>query len=106
MEKKKTEYWFFHTFGCKCYVLNNDKDNLKKFNSKSDEAIFLGYSTTNKIFWVFNKQNLVVEESVHVVFDKFNDLPFKDVSRNIGIKEHMENFEISQENQVTNGEVV
>ena len=63
----------------------------------------MGYSTS-KAFWVFNKQNLVVEESVHVVFDKFNDLSFKDISRNVGIEENMENLEISQESQETHGE--
>ena len=40
----------FHAFGCKCFVLNNGKNNLEKFESKSDEAIFLGYSMTSKAF--------------------------------------------------------
>ncbi|XP_057496707.1 uncharacterized protein LOC130781518, partial [Actinidia eriantha] len=71
---RKPNIGFFHAFGCKCYVLNNGKDNLGKFDSKSDEAIFLGYSITSKAFRVFNKRNLVVEESVHVVFDEYNDL--------------------------------
>ena len=66
-----------------------------------DEAIFLGYSNTSKAFRVFNKRNLVVEESVHVVFDEFNDLPFQNISR---IKEAMENLEISQEVQKTQEE--
>ena len=34
---------FFHVFGCRCFVLN-DKDDLGKFNSKADEAVFIGYS--------------------------------------------------------------
>ena len=99
---KKSNIGFFHVFGCKYYVLN-DKANLGKFDSKSDEAIFLSYSTTSKAFRVFNKQNLVVEEFVHVVFDEFNDLLFKDVSRNIRIEEAMENLDISQESQETHG---
>jgi len=28
--------------GCKCFVLNNGKDSLGKFDTKVDEAIFLG----------------------------------------------------------------
>ena len=32
----------------------------------------MGYSTTSKAFRVFNKRSLVVEESIHVVF---NELP-------------------------------
>ena len=55
--------------------MNNGKDSLDKFDSKSDEAIFLGYSTSNKIFRVFNKKILVVEKSIYVVFDETNDLP-------------------------------
>ena len=66
-KKRKSNISFFHAFGCKYSTLNNGKDNLEKFDSKSDEVIFLGYSTTSKIFWVFNKRTLVVEESVHVV---------------------------------------
>ena len=31
-------------FGCKCYVLNNGKESLGKFDAKSDKGIFLGYS--------------------------------------------------------------
>ena len=101
---RKPNIGFFHAFGCKCYVLNNGKDNLGKFDSKSDEAIFLGYSITSKAFRVFNKRNLVVEESVHVVFDEYNDPSFQDASRNVGIEEAMENIEISQESQDTQGE--
>ena len=91
-------------FGCKCYVLNKDKDNLGKFDSKSDEAIFLRYSTTSKAYRVFNKWNLIVEEFVHVVFDEFNDPSLQDASKNIRIEEAMENFEIHQENQETQRE--
>jgi len=29
-------------FGCKCYILNNGKDSLGKFDAKSDKGIFLG----------------------------------------------------------------
>ena len=51
-----------------------------KFDSKADEGIFLGYSTTSKAYRIFNKRTLVVEESMHVVFDKSNSLdPRKDV---------------------------
>ena len=35
-------------FGCKCFVLNNGKDSLGKFNAKADEAIILGYSLHSK----------------------------------------------------------
>ena len=34
---------YFHVFGCRCYILN-DKDYLGKFDLRSDERIFMGYS--------------------------------------------------------------
>ena len=40
-------------FGCTCFVLKNGKENLEKFDSKVDEAIFLGYSLTSKAYRVF-----------------------------------------------------
>ena len=55
-------------FGCICYVHNNGKDNLGKFDAKSDEGIFLGYSTQSKTYKVLNKRTNRVEESMHVIF--------------------------------------
>ena len=49
-------------FGCKCYVYNNGKDALGKFDPRSDEAIFLGYSSHSEAYKVFNKRTLCVEE--------------------------------------------
>ena len=69
---RKPNISYFHPFGCKCFVLNNGKDNLGKFDAKSDEGIFLGYSTNSKAYRVFNKRTLVVEESIHVIFDEAN----------------------------------
>ncbi|XP_057996530.1 uncharacterized protein LOC131175867 [Hevea brasiliensis] len=56
-----------------CYILNNKKDNLKKFDVKSDEGIFLGYSMHSKAYRVFNRRTLLVEETIHVVFDETNN---------------------------------
>ncbi|KAJ9539006.1 hypothetical protein OSB04_031739 [Centaurea solstitialis] len=58
-----------HIFGCVCYILNN-KDNLGKFNSKSDDGIFLGYSSISKTYCVFNKRRQTIEETIHVKFDE------------------------------------
>ena len=52
-KERKLNISFFHFFGCKYYILHNGKDNLEKFDSKSDETIFLGYSTMSKAFRVF-----------------------------------------------------
>ena len=68
--ERKPNIKYFHAFGCKCFIHNNGKNNLGKFDAKSDEGIFLGYSTTSKAYRVFNKKTLVVEESIHIVFDE------------------------------------
>ena len=67
---RKPSIRYFHVFGCRCFILNNGKDNLSKFDAKSDEGVFLGYSTSSKAYRVFNRRTLVVEESIHVVFDE------------------------------------
>ena len=41
-------------------------------DAKSDEAIFMGYTLNSKAYRVFNKTSLIVEESIHVVFDETN----------------------------------
>ena len=62
-------------------------------------AIFLEYFTTSKAFRIFNKHTLIVEESVHVAFDESNDLPSKNVLRDVGIEKNMKNLEITQGRQ-------
>ncbi|XP_073153957.1 uncharacterized protein [Henckelia pumila] len=57
-------------FGSKCFIHNNGKNHLTAFDAKSDEGIFLGYSSISKAYRVFNKRTLNVEESIHVIFDE------------------------------------
>ena len=74
---KKTPYELFNdrkpnighlkVFGCKCYILNNGKENLDKFDEKADNGIFLGYSLTSHAYRVYNKRLMTVEESVYIV---------------------------------------
>ncbi|XP_073137970.1 uncharacterized protein [Henckelia pumila] len=61
---------YFKIFGSKCYIHNNGKSHLTAFDAKSDEDIFLGYSSISKAYRVFNKRTLNVEESVYIVFDE------------------------------------
>ena len=55
-------------FGSKCYILN-DRENLGKFDAKSDEGIFVEYSTTSRAYRVFNKRTKTVMESINVKID-------------------------------------
>jgi hypothetical protein len=59
---------YFKTFGSKCYILR-DRENLGKFDTKSDEGIFLGYSTNSRAYRVFNKRTEIVMESINVIVD-------------------------------------
>jgi len=79
---KKTPYELFnnripniahlHVFGCKCFVLNNGKESLGKFDAKADEGIFLCYSLHSKVFRIYNKRTMTIKESIHVSFDETN----------------------------------
>lgn len=68
-------------FGLKYFILNI-KDNLRKFNSKSDDNIFMGYSSTSKTYKLYNHKTITVEESMYVVFDEFNPFDPKKTKKN------------------------
>ena len=68
IKKRTPNLSYLRIFGCRCYILVNGKSNIGKFDSRSDEGIFLGYSDRSKAYRVFNKRTLVVEESIHVKF--------------------------------------
>nr|KYP70668.1 Retrovirus-related Pol polyprotein from transposon TNT 1-94 [Cajanus cajan] len=69
---RKPNISYFRVFGCKCFMLNNGKEQIGKFDAKDDEEIFLGYSTNSKAYRIYNKRTLIVKESVHVVFGETN----------------------------------
>uniref|UniRef100_A0A151UEZ7 Retrovirus-related Pol polyprotein from transposon TNT 1-94 n=1 Tax=Cajanus cajan TaxID=3821 RepID=A0A151UEZ7_CAJCA len=71
---RKPNISHFKVFGCKCFILNNGRETLGKFDAKVDEGVFIGYSATSKAYRIFNKRSLVVEESIHVKFDETNFL--------------------------------
>ncbi|CAN1292083.1 Retrovirus-related Pol polyprotein from transposon TNT 1-94 [Linum perenne] len=60
---RKPNIGYFSPFGCKCFILNT-KDQLGKFDAKSDEGIFLGYSELSKAYRIYNKRTFKVEESI------------------------------------------
>ena len=43
---KKPVVKYFRIFGNDCYILR-DRENLEKFDAKSDKGYFLGYSSTS-----------------------------------------------------------
>lgn len=77
-ETGKTPYelWFgntpivkyFKIFGSKCYIKRDD--NIGKFNPRSDEGIFLGYSNEIKAYRCYNKRLQKIVESSNVKVDE------------------------------------
>nr|GEW20200.1 putative reverse transcriptase domain-containing protein [Tanacetum cinerariifolium] len=58
---------FMRPFGCHVTILNT-LDQLGKFDRKSDEGIFVGYSIISKAFRVYNTRTRKVEENLHITF--------------------------------------
>ncbi|GKG33148.1 retrovirus-related pol polyprotein from transposon TNT 1-94, partial [Tanacetum coccineum] len=50
--------------------IHNHKDHLGKFDAKSDDGYFLGYSSVSKAFRVYNTRGQQIEETYHVTFDE------------------------------------
>ncbi|GJZ91746.1 putative ribonuclease H-like domain-containing protein, partial [Tanacetum coccineum] len=58
---------FMRPFGCHVTILNT-LDHLGKFDGKSDDGFFVGYSFNSKAFRVYNIRTKKVEENLHVRF--------------------------------------
>ncbi|GKE72039.1 retrovirus-related pol polyprotein from transposon TNT 1-94 [Tanacetum coccineum] len=69
MRNRKPSLEYFRAFGCKVFILNT-KVHLTKFDAKSYEGVFLGYSQTSKAYIVLNKETIRIEESLNVTFDE------------------------------------
>ncbi|GJS96738.1 retrovirus-related pol polyprotein from transposon TNT 1-94 [Tanacetum coccineum] len=69
LKGRKPTLDYFRVFGSKCFILNT-KDYLTKFDPKSYEGIFLGYSQNSKAYIILNKHTRKVEESLNVTFDE------------------------------------
>ena len=65
---KKPVVKYFRIFGSDCYILC-DRDNLEKFDAKSDKGYFLGYSSTSRAYRVYNLRTKIVMESSNVVIN-------------------------------------
>ena len=73
---KKPNVKYFIIFGSTCFILK-DRENVGKFDSQSDEGIFLGYSSTSKAYRVYNKRTMKVMKTVNVVINESSDFGSK-----------------------------
>ncbi|GJV44850.1 retrovirus-related pol polyprotein from transposon TNT 1-94 [Tanacetum coccineum] len=105
---KKPSLEYFKVFGSKCFILNT-KDYLTKFDPKSTEGVFLGYSPNSKAYVILNKETMRVEESLNVKFDespppKSTPLVDDDILENDIIENQDNDLEI-KENEPLNKEI-
>lgn len=68
---RKPNVSYFHPFGCVVYILK-DREVLQKFDSKSDQGLFMGYATKSKVYRVYNNRTMKIMESSNVIFDERN----------------------------------
>ena len=62
MKERKSNTKYFKVFYWHCFILNNDKNKLGKFDKKSDEDIFIGYSYISGAYKVCNLKTSTIDE--------------------------------------------
>lgn len=76
-DKTPYELWHGHTPNVSYFKVFGNKyierdEYIGKFDSKSDERTFLGYSTKSKAFKCFNKRTKKIVETVNVKVDEYS----------------------------------
>ncbi|GJS96351.1 putative ribonuclease H-like domain-containing protein [Tanacetum coccineum] len=84
---------FMKPFRCHVTILNT-LDKLGKFDGKSDEGFFVGYSLSSKAFRVYNIRTRKVQENLHIGF-----LENKPMIEGNGIQGFSESSTSSQQDQ-------
>ncbi|KAA0067185.1 gag-pol polyprotein [Cucumis melo var. makuwa] len=67
---RKPNVKYFHIFGSTCYILV-DREYHRKWDVKSDQGVFLGYSQNSRAYRVFNIKSETVMETINVVVNDF-----------------------------------
>ena len=101
MDKTPYELWFgyslsvkyFRIFGSKCYIKRND--DIGKFDPRSDEGMFLGYSLKSKAFRCFNYRTKTIVECANVRIDE-----------KFGTKERIMEYNSDEEPKITSNELL
>nr|GEW47859.1 hypothetical protein [Tanacetum cinerariifolium] len=55
LHNKLPDLLFLYVFGALCYP-TNDSENLGKLQPKANIGIFIGYASTKKAFWIYNRR--------------------------------------------------
>jgi hypothetical protein len=83
----------FRPFGCKCFVLK--RGNLDKFDSRSFDGIFFGYTHHDRSYRVYNFETNTIVESCDVTFDETAPCP-RGVFECVGDKEMEESIFVDE----------
>ena len=70
---------YFRIFGSDYYILH-DRENIEKFDTKSDKGYFLGYSSTSRAYRMYNLRTKTIMESSNFVIN--DELSSKSHSKN------------------------
>jgi hypothetical protein len=58
-----------HIFGCKCFILKEEK-KLDKFEARSVDGIFFGYASHSRAYRVLNLETNQIVETCEVTFNE------------------------------------
>ncbi|KAG9442758.1 hypothetical protein H6P81_018612 [Aristolochia fimbriata] len=105
---RKPNVHYFREFGSRCHVLR-DREQLRKFDSRSIEGIFAGYSRNSNAYRVFLRSaNIVIETVTVEISDQNADLQKLDdehvpsIQKGETIKQRVDGIFISQEKYAKN----
>ena len=68
-------------------------------DAKHDKAIFMGYTLNTKAYRVFNNTSMIIEESIHIIFNETNIAPRKGIIADDNADIEDQNIEESKEKQ-------
>jgi hypothetical protein len=66
---RKPNLSYFRVFSSKYFILNKASKSIK-FDLKSIEGVFIGYSSTSKAYRIYIPTSRIVVEYVHIKFDE------------------------------------
>ena len=89
----------FRIFGSRCYIKRDDR-KIRKFDSRVDECIFVGYSSKRKAYKCYNLRLSKVVESINVNIDESS----LSMTRKEDSDEHEEEEMIHEEEEEENKE--
>jgi hypothetical protein len=93
-------------FGCKCFILK--RGNLDKFETRSSDEIFLGYTPHGRSYRVLNIETNIIVESCDVTVDEtapctrdvFESAGDKEMEESIFVDEKLQGFEGNEDEHI------